>query len=227
MEQEKLKLEPAAFPGSCKAQHSVATMRVSWQRVRATFRRVRRPDVAPSLQLVLWSGLAAMFVLSAPARANRAAAIYESGHAASLQVERIGPEHGLAHNTVRAILEDREGFLWLGTEDGLQRYDGVDFETFRAGTSTLALSHSRVERLMETADGSLWIGTTRGLDVLSPDRRALRRLRLEYGDGPYAVTSLAVSPDGEVSVGTIDHGLLVTTRTPQGGHVLQYEIDDL
>ena len=147
--------------------------------------------------------------------------IYGSGQHSRLQVERIGSEHGLAHNAVRAILEDAQGFLWFGTEDGLQRFDGLDFETFRAGLPPLELSHSRVQALLEAVDGSLWIGTASGLDVLSPDRASLRRVFLETSHESFTVSSLSISPDGDIGVGTTDHGLLVTAIAGDGAQVLR------
>src|SRR5262245_10152928 len=48
-----------------------------------------------------------------------------------LRLERIGSEHGLSHNTVYAILQDSRGFMWFGTQDGLDRYDGYAFVSYK------------------------------------------------------------------------------------------------
>jgi two-component system sensor histidine kinase ChiS len=45
--------------------------------------------------------------------------------------ERLSPELGLSHATVYSILQDRQGFLWFATQDGLYRYDGYNFKVFR------------------------------------------------------------------------------------------------
>ncbi len=68
---------------------------------------------------------------------------------------------GLPQNTVQAIVQTRDGYLWLGTEAGLARFDGVRFTVFDR-KNTPELRHDHVLALSETRDGSLWIGTRRG-----------------------------------------------------------------
>jgi len=71
-------------------------------------------------------------------------------------------ENGLPQNTVQALLQTRDGFVWAGTEVGLVRFDGNGFQVFDR-TSTPALPGSDVRCLLETRDGALWIGTSEGL----------------------------------------------------------------
>jgi len=71
-------------------------------------------------------------------------------------------ENGLPQNTVQALAQTRDGFVWLGTEVGLLRFDGNSFAVFDKN-STPALPGSDVRCLLETKDGALWIGTTEGL----------------------------------------------------------------
>jgi signal transduction histidine kinase/ligand-binding sensor domain-containing protein len=73
-----------------------------------------------------------------------------------------GMENGLPQNTVQALLQTREGFVWLGTEVGLVRFDGNSFAVFDKN-STPALPGNDVRCLLETKDGALWIGTSEGL----------------------------------------------------------------
>jgi diguanylate cyclase (GGDEF)-like protein len=68
---------------------------------------------------------------------------------------------GLPEADVMAILQTRDGYLWVGTEEGLARFDGVHFTVLdRKNTS---LPNNRIQALAETSDGSLWIGTENGL----------------------------------------------------------------
>ncbi|MGE5279049.1 MAG: two-component regulator propeller domain-containing protein [Acidobacteriota bacterium] len=69
---------------------------------------------------------------------------------------------GLPQNSVQAILQSRDGYFWLGTEEGLARFDGVRFAVFDT-RNTPALKDDWVQSLCETRDGTLWIGTLRGL----------------------------------------------------------------
>ena len=71
-----------------------------------------------------------------------------------------GAEQGLPQSSVFAVLQTRDGYLWLGTEEGLVRFDGVRFEVFDQHNSKL--KNSYVHALCETRDGSLWIGTWGG-----------------------------------------------------------------
>ena len=71
-------------------------------------------------------------------------------------------ENGLPQNTVKAVLQTRNGFVWLGTEVGLVRFDGNAFEVFDK-TSNPALPGNDVQCMVETRDDALWIGTSEGL----------------------------------------------------------------
>lgn len=81
----------------------------------------------------------------------------------SLYFEKINADNGLSHNKVNCILQDRRGFIWIGTEDGLNRFDGNDFLVFRAqpGRSD-CLSGNIITALLEDKDGVLWIATADG-----------------------------------------------------------------
>jgi ligand-binding sensor domain-containing protein/anti-sigma regulatory factor (Ser/Thr protein kinase) len=74
-------------------------------------------------------------------------------------------EHGLPHNSIHAILQDRDGYLWLATEEGVVRFDGVRFTVFDS-QNTPELRSNRIQSLFEDSAGSLWIGTTGGLTRL-------------------------------------------------------------
>jgi len=73
-----------------------------------------------------------------------------------------GMENGLPQNTVQALVQTRDGYIWLGTEVGLVRFDGNSFAVFDKN-STPALPGADVRCLLETRDGALWIGTSEGL----------------------------------------------------------------
>ena len=85
----------------------------------------------------------------------------------SLPLENMGRqawvvENGLPQNTVEALAQTRDGFVWVGTEAGLARFDGVSFQTFDRN-STPALPGSDIRCLLSARDGGLWIGTNAGL----------------------------------------------------------------
>jgi signal transduction histidine kinase/ligand-binding sensor domain-containing protein len=71
-------------------------------------------------------------------------------------------ENGLPQNTVQALAQTKDGFVWLGTEAGLVRFDGVEFQTYDR-SSNPALPGNDIRCLLASADGALWIGTNAGL----------------------------------------------------------------
>lgn len=71
-------------------------------------------------------------------------------------------EAGLPQNSVQVILQSRDGYFWLGTQEGLARFDGVRFTVFDT-RNTPAMKDDWVQALCETRDGTLWIGTLTGL----------------------------------------------------------------
>jgi len=75
-------------------------------------------------------------------------------------------ENGLPQNTVQAIAQTRDGFLWLGTEAGLVRFDGAAFQLFDR-TSDPRLPGNDIRCLLESSDGALWIGTSDGVARMS------------------------------------------------------------
>jgi ligand-binding sensor domain-containing protein/signal transduction histidine kinase len=81
----------------------------------------------------------------------------------SIRFERIGIEQGLSQNSVNVILQDSQGFLWFGTQDGLNRYDGYTFTIYRPDVDDpSSISDRWVTALVEDGDGNLWVGTRQG-----------------------------------------------------------------
>jgi ligand-binding sensor domain-containing protein/signal transduction histidine kinase len=78
-------------------------------------------------------------------------------------------ENGLPQNTIHAVVQTRDGTIWLGTDDGLVRFDGSEFKVFTVET-TPALRNSAVEGLTADAAGRLWVVTTAGLAVYEAGR---------------------------------------------------------
>lgn len=116
-------------------------------------------------------------------------------------VDTIGPELGLPQTNVTAALQTRDGYLWVGTEGGLGRFDGTRFVTFRHADTPALLSHS-IRCLFEDRAGDLWIGTERGL---------VRNHAGEFaaiGLADAVVTAMAEDRSGRLWIGTNNQGLL-------------------
>ena len=126
---------------------------------------------------------------------------------------------GLPHNAVFSILQDQQGFLWVGTNDGLARYDGRHFQVFRhrPGDST-SLANSTVRRLHEDRTGRLWIRTEVGLDRL--ERSTGRFLHF-----PLNAQQLLESADGALVVAAHDGLFLHDTISDRFARLHTFPVD--
>ena len=78
-------------------------------------------------------------------------------------------EHGLSNNNVLCTAMDKNGFMWFGTIDGLNRFDGYTFKNYRRDpTSTTSIGNNSVYTLLATDNDLLWIGTSKGLYIYNP-----------------------------------------------------------
>jgi len=112
---------------------------------------------------------------------------------------------GLPQNSVQAMVQTRDGYVWLGTEEGLVRFDGQKFEVFNR-TNTPELPGQDVKSLFEAPDGTLWIGMVGGLARLKDGHFTA----FSFGDGlPHDwISAIAGDRAGDVLLGTFGGGLL-------------------
>ncbi|GAA4304571.1 hybrid sensor histidine kinase/response regulator transcription factor [Aestuariibaculum suncheonense] len=101
----------------------------------------------------------------------------------SLKFRQYSLKDGLSQNSVLAIKQDRDGFLWFGTRDGLNKYDGREFQTFRhSSQDSTSLSHSLIKSIYEDNNKNLWIGTIDGLNKYNPNSNSFDRFYFETTD---------------------------------------------
>ena len=128
--------------------------------------------------------------------------------ATRLIFERLSVEQGLSQSSVNCLLQDRQGFIWIGTEDGLNRYDGVGFTVLRPlRNDPNSLPYHYISALHEDRDGFLWIGTYGGgLTRLDRDRTRFERHSSGPNDadalGRNYVTAITEDALGVLWVGT-------------------------
>lgn len=98
--------------------------------------------------------------------------------------KNIGGDMGLSHSTVYAILQDKQGFMWFGTHEGLNRFDGISFKVFKKNLQKEGgLRNDAIFALMEDPEGIIWIGTDNGVSLYDPRYESFTELRLETLDG--------------------------------------------
>ncbi|TDF38372.1 hybrid sensor histidine kinase/response regulator [Alteromonadaceae bacterium M269] len=110
-----------------------------------------------------------------------------------LTFERFDAQNGLSQNTARALLQDSRGFIWIGTNDGLNRFDGYEFTVFRANPKDPnSLSSSHIFSLYEDSHGYIWIGTFAGLNRFDPETLQFTRYQHDPLD-PHSISDNRVS----------------------------------
>jgi signal transduction histidine kinase/ligand-binding sensor domain-containing protein len=124
-----------------------------------------------------------------------------------LDFDHLSLEDGLSQSVVTAIVQGPQGFLWLGTQDGLNRYDGYQFKIFKNRRDDPAsLSGNLISALLVDDAGVLWVGNYGGLDRYDPATGRFTRYQHDPQDpaslSDSSVTALAADPSGALWVGT-------------------------
>lgn len=91
-----------------------------------------------------------------------------------LQYTRLTVQDGLSNNSVQCILQERNGITWIGTNGGLNRYDGSSFIHYSI-LSQPALSNNVVTALLQDEKGHIWIGTQNGINILDPVANTIKQ----------------------------------------------------
>ena len=145
---------------------------------------------------ILWCPL--LFGVAQDARAQPA------DEGTNLIVDTWQIDAGLPHNSVTALLQTNDRYLWVGTANGLARFDGIRFTTFRA-VDNPGLRSNRILCLLEDARGVLWIGTREG-GLASFDNGEFSRLGAAQGLSSETVQCMGIDQAGSLWAGT-DSGL--------------------
>lgn len=99
----------------------------------------------------------------------------------SQKFERFSNKEGFNQNTINAIAQDSYGFLWIGTSNGLIKYDGYDFTSFTSESSNeTSISSNLIKKLFTDSAGILWIGTTAGMEVYVPSLEKFYKVPLPH-----------------------------------------------
>ena len=126
--------------------------------------------------------MALLFAISAPASDTTHRKWTAFAYPASF--EHISVEHGLSQNTVHCVLQDRKGFLWFGTDAGLNRYDGFRFQILHPEKGNPhSIGGDWILHLMEDSRGYIWISARNGgITILDPETMTI--LPVLYSDEP-------------------------------------------
>jgi len=146
----------------------------------------------------------------------------------NLMFDRVGTELGLSQGIVTSFVQDLRGYIWIGTQEGLNRYDGFKFETYyHLEEDENSLTHDTIWALLVDQKGVLWIGTDSGLNVFDQLTQSfqLKSLGSKSKDVDRVVHVLLEDIQGNVWVGT-DNGLVKIT--PEGTtYSFSHSIDEM
>ena len=133
-------------------------------------------------------------------------------YAQDVHFERISIDQGLSQTSVYAIVQDPQGFLWFGTQDGLNRFDGYSFKVYRyRANDTTSISSNHISRLLVSRSGELWVGTAgRGVNRFRGTKDTFDRFMNDPNDSSTLsnnnVWAMYEDRRGTIWVGT-DNGL--------------------
>lgn len=129
-------------------------------------------------------------------------------------------KNGLASNTINAILKDKYGFMWFGTEDGLNKFDGLNFTVYRhRENDSSSIGRGAVMAMVEDKEGNLWVGTNVTLSVYN---RSLNNF-INYDFTQIGwIRSLCTDRSGNIWVGTYTGLFYFNTKTKK---IKAYRVD--
>lgn len=151
------------------------------------------------------------------------------GDCRELGFNRISLEQGLSHSTVRCVLQDHRGFMWFGTEDGLNRFDGYSFTIYRHNPADAhSISDNFIWTLLEDRSGTLWVGTNDGgLNRFDPGREQFTAYRYDPANpaslSDNNVRVLCQDSRGHIWAGTNGGGL--NRLDPKTGRFTRFQHD--
>lgn len=138
-------------------------------------------------------------------------------------VNYLGIEHGLSNNNVTKIYQDRQGFMWFGTYNGLNRYDGYSFKSYKNQPGNVSsLPDNRITDIIQDHQGYIWIASKVGAAVLNRDEETFNRVNLLQGDSPFpdaiasSINQFAILDQTTLFAASEQKGLLLLQKQSNG-----------
>ncbi len=117
--------------------------------------------------------------------------------------EHLTTDHGLSSNKVEAILQDRDGFYWIATQNGLNRFDGTSFKIFRNNPNdSTSLTHNYCTNLLEDFNGDIWIATYKGISRYLKSKGIFQAIYLHEPEQNFEIsnrlTNMVIDVEGNI-----------------------------
>ena len=128
--------------------------------------------------------------------------------------------NGLSQSNVNTIIQDDNSGLWIGTQDGLNRFDGKTFEIFNPD-ETNGIESPFIEVSVKTKDGQIWFGTRNGLTVFNPKTEAFKTFTIDKKK-IFDIQDICLSPSNELFIATLGYGIVKFDTKNQSFTQLDY-----
>ncbi len=130
----------------------------------------------------------------------------------NLDFDHYNTDVGLSQNEVYDIVQDKQGFIWLGTDEGLNRFDGHEFKIFKhQEKNPNTIIGNTVQALAVDKDGTLWIGTSNGLSRYYPKTERIEQLHSDPENPTLpkgiSVRDIAIHPNGTIWIAYLGTGV--------------------
>lgn len=134
-----------------------------------------------------------------------------------MRFDHLTMDNGLSESIVLSIIQDKHGYMWFGTADGLNRYDGYSFTVFKHDPEdSTTIAHNYIQCLYEDQNGILWIGTLGGLDWFDSEKYIFRHYRLVQSDSSnqkeYSISGIRENPMGVLWIGAGENLFQLSTN---------------
>lgn len=140
-----------------------------------------------------------------------------------LKFKQFSLTEGLSQSSVLCILQDSKGYMWFGTRDGLNKYDGHNFKTYRYNyKDKKSISNSFIRSLLEDKNGNIWIGTNNGLNKYIPHEDNFERFKNNNDNNSLIdneIWGLAIAKDDYLWIGTNSGLQKFSTNTAKSEHI--------
>jgi len=145
-----------------------------------------------------------------------------------LHFNRYSTDDGLSQNSIYAMHQDEDGFLWLGTLDGLNRFDGHRFEIFHLPSRPRSTNQT-VHAIVEDRQGRFWLGTRGGLYRFNRQRETFTAVPMHIDDVAYQFTAIGTmleDQNGTLWLASLSHGLFRYDETLQVAITVSLPVND-
>ena len=123
----------------------------------------------------------------------------------NLIFNNINIEQGISQSTIEAIFQDSEGYIWLGTNDGLNRYNGYEFKIYNYEEYQNSISHNGITDITEDKYGNIWVNTVSGVNKINKKTEEISNYTEINGKiKEDSTTEIIVTKDNNILVGTYE-----------------------